>query len=144
MWVAVWWSVGASASAPAADAVVEALTARHPVPCAEVEAHATDPVAELRWVVDHVQRPPWAPMRAADCLIQHHASEVGGLLRAWVTDPEKRGLGRLVVARLHVVPVAQAIELGNLALERSSEPARVKRTLARSPSQELRALVPAD
>jgi hypothetical protein len=98
------------------DPVVLALSSRHPVPCAEVEALTPTPVDTLRHVVDTVSLPPWAPMRAADCLVRGHAAEMQPTIESWVTDPAVLGLGRLVLADLDVMPVEVAVPVARKAL----------------------------
>jgi hypothetical protein len=55
---------------PTADeqVLIRALSLRDASPpCAEMEAWVPDPVASLRNVVEHMDKPPAAPMRAASC-----------------------------------------------------------------------------
>lgn len=142
MWVLGSW-VGLALATPAGtEPVIAALSARHAVPCAEVEALAPDPVAALLYVVDEVQRPPWAPMRAAVCLLEGHVPVIEPQLRRWVTDPELLGLGRLVHGRLDRLPVPTAVALAQHALSEGPEPERVQAALAGSEVPELRALLP--
>ena len=70
MWMLI---VGQAQANPDLDAVVLALSSRDAVSCESLEALTTTPTATLVEVVDTVQMPPWAPMRAANCLIEHHA-----------------------------------------------------------------------
>ena len=96
--------------------VTHALSYRHAKPCSELEALTTTPVATLRHVVQEVQMPPWAPMRAAECLQRNHAQEVRDDLLRWVSEPEMKGLGRQVVGLLDVLPEPLAVEVAREAL----------------------------
>jgi hypothetical protein len=98
------------------DDVVHALSYRHPKPCDELEALTPTPVQTLRHVVTHVQAPPWAPMRAAECLQRNHALEVREDLLLWVRDPALKGLGRQAVGLIDVLPDALAVDVGREAL----------------------------
>ena len=140
MWAALILT-GASLASPPAETVVLALSMRHAVPCDEVEALTEDPVEELLWVINNVKRPPWAGMRAADCLIRHHAVKTAPTLEAWVVSEQQRGLGRLVAARLDVLPAEQAAKLARLALFEGPEPDRVRRSLSRCTHPEVQALL---
>lgn len=142
MWLAGWVAMGAIAAPEGADAIAKALSGRHVRPCNEVEALSAAPADALVWVVDHVQQPPWAGMRAARCLIEGHVDEVEPRLHRWVTDPTMRGLGRLVIAHLDTLPPTLAHTLAMEALREGPEPARTSRALKRLETPELRALVP--
>lgn len=98
------------------DPVVKALSSRHPAPCEQIEALTPTPVDTLQHVVATVELPPWAPMRAADCLVRRHAAEVQPSLEAWVTDPAVAGLGRMVLADLDAMPVEVAVPVARTAL----------------------------
>lgn len=140
IWLAGWSAFGALAAPHGVDEVVDALTARHAPTCAAVEALTEEPVAALLWAVDHVQQPGWVGMRAAQCLVDGHADQVREQLQAWVVDPQLRGLGRLVVAKLDALPEPLALDLAQRALTEGPEPDRTLRTLARARTPALRAL----
>lgn len=97
--------------------VVRALSMRHPMACAEIEALTPTPVDTLQHVVATVELPPWAPMRAADCLVRSHAVEIRPTIEGWVTDPAVAGLGRLVLADLDAMPVEVAVPVARKALD---------------------------
>ncbi len=106
-----------ASQAPAGlDDVLHALSYRHPRPCDEIEALTPTPVATLRHVVGTVQYPPWAPMRAAECLQRNHAVEVRDDLLRWVSDPALKGLGRQTVSLLDVLSDDLAVVVGREAL----------------------------
>ena len=123
------------------DAVMRALSMRHPVPCAEVEALAPDPVDTLLHVVDEVQMPPWAPMRAAECLVRGHGLEVREHLQRWVVEPELKGLGRLVLGELEALPVEVAVEVARAAVTRGSEPELARERVEAVSVPEVRAVL---
>ena len=121
----------------------QALSARHAAPCERVTATSTAPAHDLLAIVTHVTMPPWAPMRAADCLILRHADAppVAGAMREWVADPERMGLGRLVVTRLDELDETLAVELGTRAWQAGHDRAYVERRLSQSTRSSLRAVV---
>lgn len=98
-------------------ALVRALSSRDGAPpCEQLEALVSDPSTSLRRIVEHVEMPPWAPMHAAACLIERHAGEHEALLEAWVADPSRKGLARLVFHRMHLLAPAQTRALTERAL----------------------------
>jgi hypothetical protein len=98
------------------DEVVRALSARHPASCEEIESLTPTPADTLLHVVDTVTMPPWAPMQAADCLLRGHATTVRPAIEAWVTDPARKGLGRLALSELDVLPSEVAVPVARAAL----------------------------
>jgi hypothetical protein len=121
-------------------AVYKALGARDPVPCAEVEALASDPLDALRTVVEHASMPPWAPMRAAHCIATRHAEAARADLLAWVSDEQTRGLALQLLGELDEVDPAVAVDVARAALAGPiADDARAR--LADSDLAELRALV---
>ncbi|MEQ1501031.1 MAG: hypothetical protein ABMB14_02320 [Myxococcota bacterium] len=160
----MWWSLAPALFGPAAhadpgsaarsapivreavdvgelDAVIRTLSSHDPVSCDVVEAATRTPVQTLLAVVDTVSMPPWAPMRAAGCLVERHAVEVRGELEGWVIAPDKQGLGRLVLASLDAMPVEVAVPVARLALAQGADPALAQRKVGAARSAELRALV---
>jgi hypothetical protein len=120
--------------------LARALSSRHPLPCEELEALVPEPVVALRWAVDHVAQPPWAGMRAAECLTRRHPVEVVADLERWVTDPALKGLGRQTLALLPEVPLEVALVVARRSLE-GPEPTMAREKLAADPRLEVRALV---
>jgi hypothetical protein len=120
--------------------LTQRLSVRDPEPdCDEVTSDLFDATAALRTVVATVQMPPWAPMRAAACLLSH--PEVGRTdALDWLAHPNKRGLALLVMARLDGFPEALAVELGTAAL-RGPWSADAKRQLRSANNPRLRELV---
>ena len=140
MWL-TWMALAGAAEPPEGfDVVFRALSNRHAQPCDVVEALTPNPVASLRYAVDHVPMPPWAGMRAAECLARGHAEEVQADLERWVSDPELRGLGRQTLALLPDLPVPVAVAVGRKALEGPEAVAAKERLLA-DERPEVRAVV---
>lgn len=143
-WLLVALSAFASPLDPQAkeswDAVMRMLSSRDPVPCETIEALASDPAATLLAVVDTVERPPWAPMRAANCLIQNHAIEAQSAIERWVVAPELKGLGRLALSSLDVMPASVAVPVARKALAEGSDPVLARERIAAAKSAEIRAL----
>lgn len=149
--VMIWWTTLALAApqpletpitASVDPTLLRALSARHAAPCDRVTATSSTPVADLLAVVAQVTVPPWAPMRAADCLIRAHAAEpeVSAALRQWVADPELKGLGRLVVVHLDELDEPLALDLAARAWEAGHDRDYVARHLADSPRPAIRAV----
>lgn len=143
-WLALLPLVGAAewTPSPAFGPAARALSARDGVfDCAAVEALSADPVGLLRELVDHAVRPPWVAMRAADCLVTRHAEAAAADLDAWVVDPERLGLGLLVVSRLDTLPEARALALAERAIASGPDAAAVRRRIEASAHASVRALV---
>ncbi len=120
-------------------AVAQALSVRDPEPsCAAVEALTDDPVGVLQALADESAAPPWLPMRAAACLLSHPEGERSAA--AWVVDPDRKGLARLVFGRLDAMEPAAAIRVARAALSGPWRAEAIAR-LAASEVPELRALV---
>jgi hypothetical protein len=139
MWV--WLFVTTAVAEPSGlEAVQQALSLRHPISCTELLALSATPVETLLHVVDHTSMPPWSPMRAAECLIEHHATDIEARLVQWVGDEELKGLGRLTVARLDRMPVEVGAHVARAALQ-GTEPDRARAACEASEHAELKALV---
>lgn len=125
---------------PEQTAVYRALSARDPLPCTEIEALASEPLDALRAVVEHASMPPWAPMRAAQCIASGHATEAREDLVSWVSQERTRGLALLVLAELDDMDRAVALEVARAAIAGPlADDARPR--LAGSDTAELKALV---
>ena len=110
-------------------------------PCAEIEALSEAPVDDLKYVVNHISAPPWAGMRAAQCLIERHPAAIEAELDLWVTDPGRVGLGILVLNRLDDLPVDTAVRVASLALEKGSERMGAEKRVAAAARPEVHTLV---
>ena len=134
----------ASDWAPSPDdlAVHKALTARHwDGDCATVEALATEPVQTLQNIVDHASAPPWAPMRAATCLLRGHATEKQAEIERWVTEPELLGLGILTLQQIDDLPEAVALSVAERALASGQTELDAQERLSSAKLDSIRALV---
>jgi hypothetical protein len=139
------WFVVMALSAAAAppgelDTVVRALSSRDPVSCELIFSLTSTPVPTLLQVVDEIARPPWAPMRAASCLVQHHAAEIQPDLERWVVAPELKGLGRLVLDSLDRMPPEVAVPVARKALESGPEKELALQKISAAQHPEVRAL----
>lgn len=104
------------AEPPEAEALRRALSMRHAVPCAELEAGLQDPVAALQWAVVSIPQPPWAAMHAAECLAVGHGDVVAADLERWVTDPALKGLGMQTLGLLPHLSEGVAVQVTRAAL----------------------------
>jgi hypothetical protein len=98
-----------SAERPAPSAtqqsIYRALSVRDPVPsCAQLEAMSPSPVEDLLFVVDHAAQPPWAAMRAAQCLVRLHPVEIQSQIEAWVSQESTRGLALMTLGLIDELP----------------------------------------
>jgi hypothetical protein len=142
MWSLMWAFAVASepVEPPEVDTLRRALSMRHPVPCEELQAGLAEPVEALRWAVEGIQQPPWAGMRAAECLTRHHAEAVQADLVRWVTEPQLKGLGIQTVGLLEVLPVAVAVPVAREAL-RGPVAERARKAVTADVRPEVAALV---
>ena len=134
---------------PAADldrsetraAVARALAMREPVvSCQDIAGISPAPAEDLAWVVEHIRAPPWAGMKAAECLVLHHADVAGPLLHAWVTEPERMGLGWVVLRHLDALPQSLALTLARAAVQDGPDPAGARRRIRQSANDAVRAI----
>ena len=99
--------------------VIRLLSARDGDPdCREVmkQVPNADPVATWLYVIQTVQMPPTAPMRAAACLVDDHAEEASVHIQGWMSGEETAGLARLVLGRLAQLPEDLAVAVVTIAL----------------------------
>lgn len=100
-----------------AQAMHRALSARdQSPPCEDVEALSEAPVEALLYIVDNATQPPWAAMRAAECLTLRHAEAVQPQLAGWVQSAETRGLALMVFNHLDEISDDVAFSLAQAAL----------------------------
>ena len=125
----------------AAEAVYRALSVRDPAPsCESVEALTETPVDTLLFVVDNAQQPPWAGMRAAECLTTRHAEAAEASITAWVSSSETKGLAILALNQLDIMPLPVALNVARAALA-GPEADTARSRIARSSVTEIKALV---
>lgn len=120
--------------------IYRALSVRDPVPtCETVEAMSTTPVADLLFVVENAQQPPWTAMRAAQCLVRRHAEVAQPQIESWVTHEATRGLALMTFGLLDTMPQTVAIPVAKQALQ-GPLAAEAQPRLLRSEVPEIRAL----
>ena len=135
----------AAAPAPepdaAAEAVYRALSVRDPAPsCESVEALTETPVETLLFVVDNAQQPPWAGMRAAECLTTRHAVAAQDAIEGWVSSTETKGLAILVLNQIDALPLEVALPVVRKALA-GPEAATARTRIERATTPEIKALL---
>jgi hypothetical protein len=84
--------------------------------CQSLTLKLLTPALTLDAVVRGPSTPPWVPMRAAACLLDHHLESNSAIVEAWLTDPESMGLAKLVQRRLNKMPASQATPIKKAAL----------------------------
>ncbi|MCA9493860.1 MAG: hypothetical protein KC621_28210 [Myxococcales bacterium] len=100
------------------QAMLTALSARDGTPgCDALAGMVEDPVASFTKIVDNVQMPPSAPMRAARCLVQDHADAAGDTIEGWMRADDTEGLARLVMGELEHLPPELASRFAKAGLE---------------------------
>lgn len=122
-------------------AMVRALSARDGSPsCAELAELSTDPLSDHLYIVNNVSSPPWVGMRAAECVITQHPEAGAETMRAWVTTPELKGLGWLVLRNLDDMPRELALGLAQTAIADGPDPAGARKRVKRAKTEEIRAV----
>lgn len=121
--------------------MVRALSARDAAPhCEVIEATSIDPVADLILVVETVPLPPYAPMRAAGCLVGRHAEEAAEAIDSWMARPEVPALAELVAQGFDTLPSGLALRFAAAGLN-GPHRAAIEPFVRSSIHPEVRALV---
>jgi hypothetical protein len=121
--------------------LVRVLSARDaPPPCSTIDALTPTPVEDLVRVVDTVQMPPYAPMRAAGCLLELHAEEAAPRIDAWMADPASGGLAELTAKAMDALPNDLAVRFAMAGLN-GPHHAAITPALEVSAHPDVRALV---
>ncbi len=130
----------APAGAPPAE-MVRLLSARDAAPpCGVIEAASSHPVADLILVAETVPLPPYAPMRAAGCLVDRHAEAAADTIESWMTRPEVPALAELVAQAFDTMPSGLALRFAAAGLA-GPHRAVVEPFVKSSTHPEVRALV---
>jgi hypothetical protein len=127
----------------AEQGAVQKLLPRDPEPvCADVEAGLAQPALTLLRIAEETASPPWVPMRAAGCAVEHADDPaVEAALIRWVTDDDLAGLGLLAVNLLDRMPEAVAMRVASAALDGPIAD-RARDEIAGSARQSVRELLP--
>ena len=102
----------AQAETPAEDAlppgtmeIHRMLSARDNAPsCEDVEALSSEPVQALLYIAENATQPPWAGIRAAECLTTRHAEQIQPQLEQWVQNTETKGFALVVFNNIDRIP----------------------------------------
>jgi len=98
-------------------AMYRALSVKDPDPsCADVEALDPEPLAGLQFIAEKIAMPPYAGMRAANCIATGHAEEAADILVGWMGDPNFGGLVRLALQHVDSWPEPVATRVREAAL----------------------------
>ena len=117
--------------------VHQALSQRDPGDCTLVEGLTATPVTTLLEVVEHATMPPWAPIRAAECLVRGHGAQVRVQMLTWIRDPESRGLAAVVYRNIDQLPPDLSVEMATAALT-GADPDRARRYFKMSTNPAIR------
>jgi hypothetical protein len=96
--------------------VLQRLSAREAMPCAEVIDGIAEPVAALRFVIAHAPKGP-PPIRAARCLVREHLGAIESDAERWLREPGTKGLATVVVDAIDTMPEESAGRLARVALD---------------------------
>lgn len=128
-----------------ADAVERAMVSRGQPDCGAVLALGPSETVRDALVSNTTRSmPPWAPLRAAECLADLSATDDVALaqVQRLVALPDQPGFALAIVPHLDAIPEARAVELARAALSNPS-PAlktRLPRSLGTSTHAAVRAL----
>jgi len=111
----------------------------HIPPCETIEAMSTAPAEDLVWIADNATMPPWVGPRAVHCLVVGHGPEATEALLRWVSDPETKGLGLVVLDDLDHLPDDLAVQVATRALE-GPDPDAARERIRKDPREAIRAI----
>jgi hypothetical protein len=129
-----------------AAALVPLLVARDAAPtlCGDLAIRLPDAarrVAALAALAEQVAAPPWAAIRAADCLAREAPALAGPPLLRWAPNPAHLGLTLAALQRLDDLPADLALALAAAAWAGGAAPAPVRAAILRAERPEVRAVV---
>jgi hypothetical protein len=124
LWTVVTTLAFAGPATTLEDRIVKAFSARDGAPpCATVQDWGpTEAVATaMREITETVTMPPWAPMRAAECVVLNASTDAKAwsLVQNWMTGEETAGYAMVVVQNLPALTEKRALVVADLAVKRS-------------------------
>ena len=81
--------------------ILPSLTSRHSIPCQELSKTSFD---SFYFIVENIQTPPWAAMRAAQCMLEIYPAEGTEIYKKWMNEPDTLGLAILIVNQIEQLP----------------------------------------
>ena len=85
--------------------LVKVLSGRHDtLTCNQLQDRIPNLQTQLENIVDEVKRPPWAAMKAAQCIIELYPSSSEHSFKKWMLSPNTRGLAILLSNRINSLP----------------------------------------
>ena len=81
--------------------VLPSLISRHSVPCRELPKTSID---SFHFIVENIQRPPWAAMRSAQCMLEIYPSEGMDIYKNWIHGTDTLGLAILIANQIEQLP----------------------------------------
>jgi hypothetical protein len=127
---------------PSQTALYNAMKMRESTPdCDQLDRYSKTVADDLLWLMDNANQPPWVGIRAAQCILTHHAKAKADVIDTWVTDPKRRGLAIMVFGMLDVLPEETSVRVAKKALA-GPLAADAKVRIKKSEKPAIRALVP--
>lgn len=127
---------------PSQTALYNAMKMRENTPdCDQLDQYSKTVADDLLWLMDNANQPPWVGIRAAQCILTHHAAVKADVIDTWVTDPKQRGLAIMVFGMLDVLPEETSVRVAKKALA-GPLAAEAKVRIKKSEKPAIRALVP--
>ena len=93
------------------------LSAHDSLPCSRLNFETKEPWNELNSIVLEVEKPPWAAMRAASCMIELHPTSSQEFFLEWIVDAKSKGLAFLLAKNIDAFPLSQGLALVEAALK---------------------------
>ena len=127
---------------PSQTALYNAMKMRENTPdCDQLDQYSKTVADDLLWLMDNANQPPWVGIRAAQCILTHHAEAKADVIDTWVIDPDRRGLAIMVFGMLDVLPEETSVRIATKALEGPlADDAKVR--IEKSERPVIQALVP--
>jgi hypothetical protein len=130
---------GAVVSDEAHQELILQLSAHEPTECAKL-TFIDEPLIALNRVVETVTHPPWASMRAANCMVDLYPLEAKVYFIEWMETSNTKGLAYLVAGRLDEFPIDTAMDIARVGLSGPHSAGIASRLLSLQ-SEDLRTLV---
>jgi hypothetical protein len=81
--------------------ILPSFISRHPSSCNEIRISS---LSDLQYIIEEIPSPPWASMRAAQCMLELYPEEGISIYIEWMNDSTTLGLAILVGNHIHEFP----------------------------------------